>query len=403
MLSQYLADVDELHQEEADGYSILEIRRRLTFDRWKQALTNNEFDAGISPKLSSIWYELVGDENAYRSYLRKLLAQSSLPISFEDLLRQFPYPRDKKLSEQELQCPPWFGRYLMTQEIVYLTKLFNFPCKATEVIGMIPERDWDGDLSAKSLVLWRVVVKLRVQYHMTITSLGSLMQSINQAHQSLVQQYPRYNPNGLITNAPLSNYDYQDIHQAICTIRAFRDARTPLENERSLGDAKPGLDNSTWSLDHVRIASLHEGVYNLNGQQVGRRSYLLAAATLSQLSSELIQQLTPLASKEDHWQDLIDQIQGRFEEIPSGGDLIQDSECHGWYFYPRHSDDPDDHYRFYRSIVMDDRADVVKSMLCDILFGPHKKKMAQSFAAIRALPAGADYEIAKERFRTLQV
>ena len=282
----------------------------------------------------------------YEESLLNAISFRAIPISLTEIKRVVPFDTWK-----ELDCARLYSmieEYVMSQEIDYLLKLFDLPLTKEVILQHVTSMDWWDyrNLYRKTLVLWNIAVFTRAKYYYETLGLEKLTPSIQENIQRL--------EGVAFTNINFNDEQSLDeIYQGICIMRARCDLKTPIRSAHRL---RPVMENTklTESKSNRAISLIamivwtHEGLVDVPP---------VISGFTKKLSSECLALSREVHSEDvEFWDDVRDTLESINRNYPDASytDHKRVTFHHAWYFHPRHSENPEDHYRFIMSSIYDD-------------------------------------------------
>lgn len=371
-----------------------------TFDIWR---SNKKDDYGV------LFWELVVRRANYMYWCRELLSESSLLISLPRMMELFPY--DDEWNERKFTRK--FFEYLRENEIRYLIKLHGFTVTHEEIKDTIKiitkeekrhihddETYWEKmrTLKERALFVWKCAVISRAQYYEKTIGI----ESIEQKYQEIKARLPI----GL-------SFSRKGIYSGICICRALTDNKIPPRSFRDIKltlERAACLDLSYMTREEAKFTAIFEGYLKPDDfDQPGGKFSIQIKIETSPFTELLIKKIEHEYSKDEdeYWYDLLDLFRGDEDDIPESVIFCQNSSGGNFtdYFYPRASNNPDDHHRFLKDF-MSDKDDPHHRRLKKIFFRSvenigfekYKKNFLLIKNIIHAIPGGTDYEEAERKF-----
>lgn len=259
----------------------------------------------------------------------------------------------------------------MCREIDYLIRLFSFPLTIEIALQYATAEKWKDlkNLYKKASALWLIAIVTQSKHYYDTLGLEKMKPSIRETLQKL---------DGIIYEARNGqerkyhyildvNRIYDLLYRGICISRAHNDLKTPV---RTVIDIKVAIENlplgetnsgAYISREDAKAICFHEGLMTINyetgsllGDRLNARSTLVISVFNRKLSTVCLEELNKHDDDNHFWACARYVIDNRGEQYPDIGlndfkTLETDSE---YYFHPRHSENPEDHYRFIYSMTM---------------------------------------------------
>lgn len=322
----------------------------------------------------------------YEDNLRCLSERSSMQISLHNLKKAIPYEiwiwLDYRLRSHVVDT------YIMNHEIDYLMQLFGYALTKETVHQYITVNQWLylENLYQKSITLWSIFVFTQAKHYHDTLDLEGMKPLLRETFQRL---------NGVIyssywdrcdnqyresryTMADLDNEStFNELYRGICILRARHDSKIPIrfvgylkfvtEQTKLLGLGS----NSYISRDNAKVIGVHEGLIDIDygdeNDEPGDIHHLDFEDEYRPIISEFTKKLSATCLEESKkgdskfWLDICDTLDNSETYYPHesvfGNLQFYNRE---YYFHPRHSEDPEDHYRFIYSAVKDNEEKVQK-------------------------------------------
>ena len=321
----------------------------------------------------------------YEEYLHEVSYFTSLLISRDDLRQKIPYETWSWFTYEERY--PALLNYVMHQEIDYLIKLFDFLVTRETILQHISLDQWKSliTLYRKTTAVWIIGVHVRTQYYHETLDLEQLKPSIRECLRKLdgVLYDEEYNASYKVTL--LENLSaYEVIHWGICVLRARQDMKVPIRNAGELRHAiidieskvVHGISSSTF-LGLMILACFHENLLNVHYSHAHAPGYIESSihniinpivseftinlcreCSIERGKRETMRVIGPLNkdNEDSFWNDtcLITSSNHSYRPLNRWTETLQTLLFHmdkEYYFHPRHSSNPDDHYRFLCSLL----------------------------------------------------
>lgn len=315
----------------------------------------------------------------YEESLLTAISFRAIPISLAEIKRVIPFDTWRAFDFAQLYSA--IEEYVMRQEIDYILKLFDFPLTREIIMQYVTANDWWGyrNLYRKTLILWNISVFTRAKYYYDTLGIKKMRPSIQDA----------------IERAFLWNVDYDyeqlldQIYQGICIMRAHRDLKTPIRGSHRL---QPILENIKLTKSKSDISmSLIAFIVWTHEESID--SPPIISEFTKKLSTEC-QALSADVHSEDvkFWVDVHDTLENinGYYPVINNIDLKRIIFHYASYFHPRHSENPEDHYRFIISSIDSDKKDKIMELFNRI---SEKKFLPREFLDKRDMFAEVHQEL----------
>lgn len=306
-------------------------------------------------------------KNKYEEYLRRYLSHVVLPISFNDLQRAIPY--EKCLQFDDYQLYQAFYAYIMNQEVDYILRLFQFPLTCEVILKHVTPQQWEDlrNLYRKTYVIWTIGIHTQSQYyynHLFEEVKPTIRETYQRLHGRVYLSY---------VDGREFKYDiaelpemFDQIYRGVCVLRTWKDMHTPVRSAYRLRNNRVSDTRLNITRASAVIASVHERLIDESKDLCEGYNRYGVPLEISEFTKKL--SLACLNEQDnpgdDFWKDTYDNINYAEHWYPSEVhpvlDVLTNSYGSKSYFHPRHSENPEDHYRFVYSTIKNDKKTIRK-------------------------------------------